>query len=249
MPASAERPLIGITTGPLPPRPPYSAGMRQNRAYARAIAAAGGLPVLLPLLDDPAVLRALYARLDGLLLPGGGDVDPARYGQAPRPECGVEGVDALLDEIELALARWALDDGRPLLGICRGHQVLNVAAGGTLYQDIAVQAPGSLSHRHPEARAELVHPVAVAGDSHLAAVLGATALAVNSIHHQAVARVAPGLRAVAWAPDGVVEGLEVVGHPFALAVQFHPEELVPEHEPSRRLFRAFVAACAARRGE
>ena len=244
----AQRPLIGITTGPLPPRPPYTAGWRQNRAYAQAVAAAGGLPVLLPLLDDPDTLRALYACLDGLLLPGGGDVDPARYGQRVRPECHVDGADALLDEVELRLARWALDDGRPLLGICRGQQVLNVAAGGTLYQDLAIEAPGSLAHRQPDARTELVHAVAVAASSRLGAVLGAPALRVNSIHHQAVARLAPGLRAVAWAPDGIVEGVEVAHHPFALAVQFHPEELVPGHEPSARLFRAFVAAAAARLG-
>ncbi|HLI25593.1 MAG TPA: gamma-glutamyl-gamma-aminobutyrate hydrolase family protein [Chloroflexota bacterium] len=247
MTAPPERPLIGITTGPLPPRPPYSAGLRQNRAYAQAIAAAGGLPVLLPLLDDAVVLRALYARLDGLLLPGGGDVAPERYGQVPRPDCAVEGVDAQLDRVELQLARWALDEGLPILGICRGQQVLNVAAGGTLLQDITREAPGSLVHRRPEARRELVHPIAVAGDSRLAAVLGAVALGVNSIHHQAVARLAPGVRAVAWAPDGVIEGVEVAAHPFALAVQFHPEELVPAHAPSARLFCAFVAACAQRR--
>lgn len=243
-PTPTRRPLIGITTGPLAARPPWPAGLRQNRSYVRAVAAAGGAPVLIPLLDDPEALRAIYARLDGVLLPGGGDVDPARYGEAARPEYKVEGVDALLDAVELQLARWALDGGRPLLGICRGQQTLNVAAGGTLYQDIAAQVPGSLPHQQPEARTALVHPIAVEPASRLASVLGETALAVNSIHHQAIARLAPGLRAVAQAPDGVLEGVELPTHPFALAVQFHPEELVPDHAPSARLFAAFVAACA-----
>jgi putative glutamine amidotransferase len=246
MDAAAGRPLIGITTGPLAPRPPSPAGLRQNRAYARAVAAGGGAPVLIPLLDDPAALRAIYARLDGVLLPGGADVDPARYGEATRPDCQVAGVDALLDAVELQLARWALDDARPLFGICRGQQTLNVAAGGTLYQDLPTQLPGSLAHQQPNARDQLVHAIAVAADSRLAAVLGATALEVNSIHHQAIARLAAGLRATAHSPDGVIEGVEAPGHPFALAVQFHPEELVPDHAPSARLFAAFVAACGAR---
>ncbi len=237
------RPLIGISCAPLAPQGTRPPGFRQNQNYARAVAAAGGAPVLLPLLDDQAALRALYERLDGVLLPGGGDVAPVRYGEAPRPECHVDGVDDLLDTVELTLARWALAEGKPLLGICRGHQALNVAAGGTLYQDVTVQGVARLEHQHPRARAALVHALRVDPASRLAAVLGVTACRVNSIHHQAVARVADGLRAVAWAPDGVIEGLEQPEHPFALAVQFHPEELVPDHAPSARLFAAFVAAC------
>ncbi|HWP29921.1 MAG TPA: gamma-glutamyl-gamma-aminobutyrate hydrolase family protein [Chloroflexota bacterium] len=239
----AVRPLIGISCAPQAPHGRRPAGFRQNRSYARAIVAAGGLPVLVPLLDDEAALRALYERLDGLLLPGGGDVNPACYGEAPRPDSGIDGVDDLLDHVELTLARWALAEGKPLLGICRGQQALNVAAGGTLYQDIQTQLAGALCHQHPEARTALVHPITVAPDSRLAAVLGATELRVNSIHHQAVKALAPGFRAVAYAPDGVLEGIEHEHHPFALAVQFHPEELVPHHSPSARLFAAFVAAC------
>ncbi len=240
-------PLIGITCATLAPQGARPLGFRQNQSYAHAVAAAGGLPVLIPLLDDEEAVRALYARLDGVLLPGGGDVNPTRYGEAPRPDCQVEGVDDRLDADELAMARWALADGKPLLGICRGQQVLNVAAGGTLYQDLAAQRAGDLRHQHPEARAALVHALRVEPGSQLAAALGSAETWVNSIHHQGVARLAPGLRAVAWAPDdGLVEGLEHPGHPFALAVQFHPEELVPAHPPSAALFAAFVAACEGR---
>src|SRR3954447_2151781 len=137
--SSSAAPLIGITCATLAAREQRPPGFRQNQSYPRAVAAAGGLPVLLPLLDDEATLRALYDRLDGLLLPGGGDVNPARYGEATRPECDVEGVDDALDLVELLLARWALADGKPLLGICRGQQTLAVATGGALYQDLATQ--------------------------------------------------------------------------------------------------------------
>src|SRR5919202_6937290 len=236
-------PLIGIPCGPSPAHGLSPAGFRQNAAYVRSVAEAGGLPVLLPLLDDDDLLRALYERLDGLLLPGGGDIDPMLYGETVRPECGVEGVDPLRDHMELALARWALAEERPILGICRGQQTLNVAAGGTLYQDIGHQVRGAWRHQYIGERDDLVHPIAVASNSRMARVLGGTELRVNSIHHQAVAPLAPGLRDVAHAPDGVIEGLEHEGHLLALAVQFHPQELTPGHEPSARLFEAFVAAC------
>ena len=235
-------PLIGITCSALPAQGNYPAGFRQHAGYVRSIAQAGGLPVLVPLLDDPVQLRALYDRLDGVLLPGGGDVDPLCYGEPLRPDHDVEGVDPRRDRVELALARWALADERPLLGVCRGQQLLNVAAGGTLYQDIERQVPSALTH-DSWAWHDLAHALAVEPDSRLAHILGATTLQVNTLHHQAVARVACGLRAVAHAPDGVIEALEHEAHPFALAVQFHPEELTPDHTPSARLFAAFVAAC------
>lgn len=245
-PGRARRPLIGIPCEPLAARDGRPPGYRMNRSYARAVAAAGGAPVLVPLLADVDVLRAIYERLDGVLLPGGGDVNPTRYGESPRPDARLSGVDDTLDEVEITLARWALADEHPLLGICRGQQSLNVAAGGTLVQDIPSQIDGALAHQRPEVRTALVHEITVAPNSRLANVLGAGEVAVNSIHHQAVAGVAPGFRTVATARDGVIEAIEHERHPFALAVQFHPEELVPDHTPSARLFAAFVAAC---RGE
>jgi putative glutamine amidotransferase len=153
-------------------------------------------------------------------------------------------VDDVLDQLELTLGRWALAEGKPLLGICRGQQALNVATGGTLYQDIGLALDSPFVHWQDAARDSLVHPIAVARDSRLAAIFGTTDLHVNSMHHQAVADLAPGWRGVARAPDGVLEAMEHEEHPFAIAVQFHPEELIRHHAPSLRLFQAFVAACS-----
>ena len=167
---------------------------------------------------------------------------PRHYGEAIYEKCGQ--IDAARDTVELTLARWALAEGLPVLGLCRGIQVLNVAAGGTLYQDIASQVPGSLKHDfwpdHP--RNYLAHQVTVNGDSHLAAIFSQGQVAVNSSHHQAVKDLAPNFRAVAWAPDGVIEAIEGHDHPFALGVQWHPEDLVDDAPHMRRLFEDFVSA-------
>ena len=263
------RPRIGIPCGTLRDEPRFFL----NHAYARAVDYAGGAPVLVPSLpppprapkdlaiqpwrrprDGPAewqrlpaalgaseALRSLYEMLDGVLLPGGADIQPSAYGAQPHPKLGR--VDPALDETELQLARWALAEGKPVLGICRGQQCLNVACGGTLYQDIASEVPNALDHRHEE-RAALVHDIEVDPDSLLAHLLGARRISVNSLHHQAVRDMAPGWIAVARAPDGIVEGMECLYHPFAVSVQFHPEELVPGHEASERLLQRFIEVAA-----
>ena len=214
----------------------------QNRTYVEAVAITGGSPVLIPLNLNEGALRAIYERLNGLLLAGGGDLHPKHYGEAIREKCGQS--DEARDTVELTLARWSLAEGLPVLGICRGIQVMNVAAGGALYQDIASQSPGSLKHDcwpdHP--RNYLAHQVTVNGDSHLAAILSQGQVAVNSLHHQAVKDLAPGFRVVARAPDGLIEAIEDHDHPFALGVQWHPEELVEDAPPMRRLFEEFVSA-------
>lgn len=214
----------------------------QNRTYVEAVATAAGAPVLVPLNLDEAALRAIYERLDGLLLAGGVDVHPRHYGEAIHEKCGQ--IDEARDAVELTLTRWALAEGLPILAICRGIQVLNVAAGGTLYQDIASQVAGSLKHRFwPDyPRNYLAHPVTVNGDSRLAAILRQSRVGVNSMHHQAVKDLAPGFRAVARTPDGLIEAIEGHDHPFALGVQWHPEELVEDAQPMRRLFEDFVSA-------
>jgi putative glutamine amidotransferase len=188
-------------------------------------------------------LRQLYDLLDGLLLPGGEDVDPALYGEARHEKCGPSSPE--LDEVELTLARWAVDDGKPVLAICRGIQVLNVALGGTLYQDIAAQIPGGAEHvKHRRGpRDFLAHTATITHGSRLALILGATSLPVNSLHHQAVKDVAPGLAVVAQTPDGIIEAMEVPEHPFAIGVQWHPEELVDVDARSQKLFDALVVAC------
>ncbi|GAC1315522.1 MAG: gamma-glutamyl-gamma-aminobutyrate hydrolase family protein [Chloroflexota bacterium] len=231
--ASGRRPLIGITVGP---GEAGGAFLSQRATYPRCIEAAGGLPVFIPPLGR-AALEALLERLDGVLLPGGADVDPSLYGHARGPRTDVI---KELDEHEMAVVAWALRTQTPTLGICRGQQVLNVALGGTLRQHID-------AHRQAADRSALTQPVRIAAGSRLATVMGTTYTGVNHMHHQAVDSPGKGLAIVARAEDGTIEGLEYdpERHPWMLMVQYHPEELVGAHEPSRRLLEAFVQACAA----
>ncbi len=238
----AVYPLVGIPSRSDQTSRSSTPIFTQNRTYVEAVAIASGAPVLIPLNLDEEALRAIYERLDGLLLAGGGDLHPKHYGEAIHEKCGQS--DEARDTVELTLAGWALAEGLPILGICRGIQVLNVATGGTLYQDIASQVPGSLKHdfRPDYPRNYLAHQVTVNGDSQLAAILGQSRVGVNSTHHQAVKDLAPGFRVVARAPDGLIEAIEDHDHPFALGVQWHPEELVEDAPPMRRLFEEFVSA-------
>jgi len=235
-------PLIGIPSRSDQTSRSSTPIFAQNQTYVEAVAMAGGAPVLIPLNLNERALRAIYERLNGLLLAGGGDLHPKHYGEAIHEKCGQP--DEARDVVELTLAGWALDEGLPVLGICRGIQVLNVAAGGALYQDIASQVPGSLKHDcwpgYP--RNYLAHQVTVNADSHLAAILSQGQVGVNSMHHQTVKDLAPRFGVVARASDGVIEAIEDHDHPFALAVQWHPEELVEDAPPMRRLFEEFVSA-------
>lgn len=261
--ASGPRPLIGITLGTAAPacdaaqRGEPRPGWFLPAGYARAVAAAGGLPVALPP-ADPDLADAVLARLDGLLLSGGPDVDPAWYGEAPRPELGR--VDPERDAWEIALVRAALALDVPVLGICRGVQVMNASLGGTLLQDIPAQVAGALRHQRAGSGPTPTHGVEVAPDSLLAGLLvaggagpgrpardGASPLAlrVNSRHHQAVRDPAPPFRVVAWAGDGVIEAIESPGPGFAVGVQWHPEDMADEG--SRNLFRGLIEAARARR--
>ncbi len=238
-------PLIGLTTSTTPDGGGGSGPPRAhlNRAYILAVQAAGGVPVLLPPCLDRAALEALWPRLDGLVLTGGGDVDPARFGERPHP--AVEDVSAARDRLELEITGRALDQGLPLLAICRGLQVLNVALGGSLHQHLPDAVPGSpIAHQQRAPREEPTHDVKVmVAGTRLGAVLGAAELPVNSFHHQAIHRLGRGLREVAWAPDGVIEGVDMPAAPgLVLGVQWHPEDLVGHDEAARRLFQALVEA-------
>ncbi|MDX1994965.1 MAG: gamma-glutamyl-gamma-aminobutyrate hydrolase family protein [bacterium] len=240
------KPFIGITTTHVERHNP---GHTHNSfaAYApniTAIEAAGGLPLLIPVGLDQDTLREIYQRLDGLLLPGGGDIDPARYGEARHPLTNY--LDPLRDETEITLARWAMDDDLPVLGICRGHQLFNVALGGTLIQDIPSEVGTSLNHDTGEAnpRDMRPHSVEVDPESRLARLLGTTQVEVNSLHHQAIQNPAAALCITAYAPDGVIEAAEVPDRHFALTVQWHPEDLANGDEAMRRLFTAFVEAAS-----
>lgn len=237
----AHRPLIGITTSEVrrpeithalpesePPQPELALGM----PYVRALARSGAIPVVLPPLAIELV-PALLAPLAGVCLSGGPDIDPVAYGEERHAELGPTEPD--LDTFELAVARHADAGGLPLLGICRGAQTLNVARGGSLVQHLP-------DHRQTEPGWTVTHDVAVEAGSQLARAVGADALRVNSFHHQAVERLGDGLRAVAWAPDGTVEGIEDAGGRFVLGVQWHAETLDEVERPQARLFGALVEA-------
>jgi putative glutamine amidotransferase len=237
------RPIIGIPCAVVT-ESWYGPVFGNYVSYVRAVEAAGGIPQLIQQTPDQQVLERLYASLDGLLLAGGDDVDPARYGEAPLP--WLEATSPAQDAVELVLFAWARRDKLPVLGICRGLQLINVALGGALYQDIAQQRADSLDHRIGNTRRDwryLAHPMALQADSWLAARLDTDAIAVNSLHHQGIKALAPGLRAVGHAPDGLVEAIES-DDGRVVALQCHPEELWQQtDERWTRLFTGFVEGC------
>ena len=210
--------------------------------YLRALMAAGFSREQIVVLAPGQVPTDAF---DGVVLGGGVDVDPARYGQALRPEANVE-VDPERDATDLAVFERAWRERAPILGICRGLQVVNVALGGTLVQDLPSQRPSALPHQGgPKDRTRRDHAVRIAAGTKLASIAGAGPIGVNSRHHQAVDGLAPDLTASARAADGTVEGIEAAGQRWCVAVQWHPENLADD-PPSRRLFEAFARAVAER---
>ncbi len=240
------RPIIGLTTYRKVAAQSALPLMALMPTYIDAVAAAGGVPVLIPLGLDEEALTTLLAHLDGLVLTGGGDIAGEEY-RSEHPDF-IFDVDTDRDRVELFLARHAMAEQLPLLAICRGHQLLNVALGGTLYEDVLAWMPGAIKHdffgEHP--RNHQAHAVAIAPGSKLAATLGRREASVNSLHHQGIHDLAPGLWAVAHAPDGLIEGVEAVDHPFALGVQWHPENLIHDVPDMLSLFRGLVEAAAVR---
>jgi len=239
------KPLIGIVA--------YSHiheayGWEYDVSYANNVVGverAGGLPVLVPTRLSPDSLRAIFDKLDGLLLPGGGDIDPEYYGMDRHEK--TTWVDAVRDVSEIQLARWAVDENKPTFGICRGIQLLNVAMGGTLYQDVPTEIVSDVYHTRPltSSRSDLAHSVQIEPDSLLYRIINQPQIDVNSLHHQGVRLPAPSARVVAAAADGFVEAIELPDKLFALAVQWHPEDLL-ELDVMQKLFDAFVEAAHAR---
>lgn len=236
---NGRAPLIGVSTSITVGASPERAYV--NSAYLHAVQQAGGVPVALPPQLSSASMRQLAGDLQGLLLTGGGDMDPALFGETPHAT--LYDVAPARDTLETSVLHVALDRGLPVLAVCRGLQVLNVALGGSLHQDVGTDPGTQLAHSQKEPRDQPTHKVKLTPGCRLAATLGADELEVNSMHHQAIKRLGRGLTAVAWAPDQIVEGAEI-GDPsrFVLGVQWHPEELVGHSEPARRLFAALVAA-------
>jgi putative glutamine amidotransferase len=213
--------------------------VRANASYTDAIRSVGLRPFILPVLD-PRDADAMLDGMQGLLLTGGEDIDPRHFNTPAHVALG--DIHPERDAFELALVRAARDRRLPTLAICRGIQVANVALGGTLVQDIPSEWPNALAHESGRPRNERVHDVRVDTDSRLARALGADALQVNSMHHQAIKDVADGLIAVAYAPDGIIEGAEWTGDDWwMVGAQWHPEELTATPEPwDRALFAAFA---------
>ena len=247
-----RRPLIGVPCQTLqaidgiPEGLPHSWVM--NHRYFVALTAVGAAPVMVPLLDEePDTLRAIYDACDGIFLAGGVDVDPLSYEEVAHELCGR--VDPPRDRVELAFARWAREDGKPVLGVCRGMQIINVAAGGSLCQDTTQLFPGAIKHDYfPTAgfaRDYLAHEIRLEAGTRLQQAFGGDTHMVNSMHHQACTRLGRDIVPSATAPDGVVEAIEGDGNAFLVGVQWHPEMLIDVDEGTRRLFRDFVEAAAA----
>ena len=209
-------------------------------AYTDALEACGLVPVILPLTANPEAARRALDCCDGLLITGGQDVDPACYGEAVLPQCGA--LAPIRDALETTLVREAAARDLPTFGICRGAQIMNAALGGTLWQDLPTQAPSDIVHRQERPYDRPVHPVTVAEGTLLADILGPGVHPVNSLHHQAICRVAEPLEIAAAAPDGLTEAVFLPGKQFFLGVQWHPEFLFDADADSRRLFEAFAAA-------
>jgi putative glutamine amidotransferase len=239
------KPVIGVT-------PDFHAGDRKDMGgpeatyflrarYIRAVEELGGIPLILPLVADPAARRRLLDGVDGLLLTGSGpDLPPKLYGEKQRYKFPM--VSERRADFELEVVRQARVRDLPLLGICGGMQTVNVACGGSLFQDIPAQVPSAMDHRQKAKAIHVSHAVTVAPRSLLKRVVASDTVMVNSSHHQSVKRVAPSLMASALAPDGVVEAIESSSHRFLLAVQWHPEFLFERHVAHRRLFEALLRA-------
>jgi putative glutamine amidotransferase len=233
------KPLIGITTrnGKDADGHPLTA---LQHSYINAIVQAGGLPILIPEILPEEDFLDLYSRLKGILFSGGGDISLKHFNGSDHPRIGE--VDDERDTTEITLMRTAVDEGKPILGICRGAQVMNVALGGTLYTHIYDQLKGALDHAYPgDLRGAIVHPVNVDETTRSAEIFGETLLNVNSLHHQGLKDIAPGLKIAGCAPDGLVEVIEIPDHPYAVAVQWHPEWLT-DQPAMQRLFKSFVVA-------
>jgi putative glutamine amidotransferase len=248
-----ERPVIGVTTQTqeaIPNELPACWIMGQR--YVEVLTSFGAVPWLVPLIaNDEPTLRAIYERLDGIFLPGGADVDPSSYGDDKHSACGR--TDIARDRTEVTLVRWAAEDAKPVFAVCRGEQILNVAAGGTLYQDLA-HREGSIKHDYFPVnglytREYRSHHVRITEGTRLARLLEDDVVQVNSMHHQGIKTLAPSLVASAVAPDGVIEAVEPANGAgqFMIGVQWHPENLVESDPRMHRLFTAFVEASLAYR--
>lgn len=239
------KPIIGIAPGTLVVNSAMFPGRERdyvNRDFLQSITANGGVPLVLPVTTDAATIQRYVGLIDGLLLCGGHDVAPFTYGEEALPKLGE--IDPQRDAYEVALIKATHAQHKPILGICRGLQILNACYGGTLYQDVSYMpaGQGTLKHMQGQLAAYGMHHVTVTADSQLASYVGQTQLAVNSFHHQTVHKVAPGFRVVATAPDAVIEAIEATDGGLRLGVQWHPEMMQQVDTVEAQLFAGFIAA-------
>lgn len=228
-------PIIGIT-------PSMEGGkVFLHRSYADAVIRAGGIPLVIPFVTEPDTIRQIASCLDGLLLSGGEDIDPAYFDEEPLP--GLGDVCPERDQSEVTLCQYFMKIDKPIFAICRGCQILNVAAGGDIYQDLFTQRQGLIQHIQRAPKSHASHQVQVVEGTQLHRMIGAKSYRVNSFHHQAVRRIAPPFVISATATDGVIEAFESKEHAFIIGVQWHPEGMAQEESISQGLFDSFVRAC------
>jgi len=233
----------------------YDYSLSLSETYLDAVTHAGGLPLVIPLAPSPKVVAEYVRRVDGILITGGDDIQPELYCD-PVPanlRKTVGRTDAIRDLLETLLVKEAFTQHKPLLAICRGHQILNITLGGTLFVDIRSQVKTDINHTQLRHKDRFVHEIQLEPDSLIARIFGKNAIQVNSSHHQAVQKVAKALRVTAKSADGIIEALELRPEeaslmPYLLGVQFHPERLVQAHPEYIELFRSFTEACALNRG-
>lgn len=238
------KPIIGITCNSLFKPVGTTDGKYitfNNREYETAILKAGGIPLLLPLITDTTILQSQVNLCHGILLAGGDDINPLLYGEEPTKFLGE--TNMLADKCHLATAKYALQRQKPLLGICRGMQVLNIACGGNVYQDISEYPRERYKHSQTAPRSQCCHTISTEENSLLHTLLGTT-LQVNSFHHQAIHKLGKNINDTAWSKDRIIEGIELTDYPFAIGVQWHPEIMLTEGDLMLPLFEAFIHACS-----
>lgn len=233
-----KRPVIGVT----PAQQDQYREFRLKKIYTDAVIIAGGVPFILPIDNNDIVIESYLEMIDGLLLTGGFDLDPLTYGENPLP--GIGSIEPERDRFELKLYRQALEKKIPVLGICKGCQLMNTAGGGNLYQDLEREYKGVIKHDQTISRRYPTHYVTIDKDSLLYQVCGREKLLVNSLHHQALKEIGQGFKVTARADDGVIEAIEMKNRDFVVGVQWHPEGLWQENEEALRLFKGFISAAS-----